>query len=125
MSVGGGTDRRLGGWAVRRIVAQAMITLLTAYPSNRLAAQCPDGSPPPCARPASPRSAGDPMPSLTVLYLENASPDTGDVTLADGITEEVITRLSQVPGVRVTSRYAALRYRGRRMLDPQIGRAHV
>ena len=93
----------------------------TARPPHRLSAlQCPDGSPPPCAR-ATPRPAPtDRTPSLTVLYLENASPDTQDVALADGITEELIARLSQVTGLKVTGRYGALRYRGQRNLDPRL-----
>ncbi len=95
---------------------------LSAYPTIRpsvLFAQCPDGSPPPCTRPARTGPA-DRTPSLTVLYLENVSPDTTDVALADGLTEELIARLSQVSGLRVTGRYGALRYRGRRPLDPRI-----
>ena len=53
-----------------------------------------------------------------MLYLENVSPDTSDAALADGTTEEVITRLSQVPGLRVTSRYDALQPRDR--ADPRF-----
>ena len=104
---------RLEGWKVGTL-------LLSILPTFQLSAQCPDGSPPPCAR-ATPRPAPtDRTPSLTVLYLDAASADSNDVALADGITEEVITRLSQVTGLRVTSRYAALRYRDRRLLDPRL-----
>jgi TolB-like protein/tetratricopeptide (TPR) repeat protein len=85
-----------------------------------LTAQCPDGSAPRCTRAVAPRGSPiDARPSLTVKYLENASPDSSDVALADGITEEVITRLSQISGLCVTSRYAAIRYRGRHLLDPR------
>lgn len=100
--------------------------LASAYPAIRpsdLFAQCPDGSPPPCTSPGRP-SPADRTPSLTVLYLENVSPDTTDVALADGLTEELIARLSQVTGLKVTGRYGALRYRGQRNLDPRlVGRA--
>ena len=104
----------------RTLFVVLQLSVVASY--NRLHAQCPDGSPPPCAaRPPAARAApAERTPSLSVLYLENISPDTADAALADGITEEVITRLSQVPGLRVTSRYAALRYRGRRMLDPRL-----
>lgn len=103
------------------------MALLSVSPPDRLfaAVQCPDGSPPPCRiRLAGPRAAaGERTPSLSVLYLENVSPDTADAALADGITEELIIRLSQIDGLRVTSRYGALRYRGRRALDPRhVGR---
>jgi TolB-like protein len=67
----------------------------------------------------------DRAPSLTVLYLATGAGDTSDVALAEGITEELITRLSDVTGLHVTSRYAALRFRGRGRgpADPQrVGR---
>ncbi len=113
--------RRMGGWADGQTVMR-LAALLSIYPAIRPSiafAQCPDGSPPPCSR-ATRTGPADRTPSLTVLYLDAASADTNDVALADGITEEVITRLSQVSGLRVTSRYAALRYRGRRLLDPRL-----
>ena len=83
--------------------------------------QCPDGTPPPCgARPARGAPAAH---SVAVLYLDNPSRDTADAAIADGLTEEIIARLSQVPDVRVASRYAVLRYRGRTATDPhQVGR---
>lgn len=63
------------------------------------------------------------VPSLSVLYLANLSQDTMDAALADGITEELIARLSQIDGLRVTSLYAALRYRARGAIDPKtVGR---
>ncbi len=103
-----------------------LLTALSASPPAGLFAQCPDGSPPPCRAPTAPRvSSADRTPSLSVLYLESFSADAADVALADGITEEVITRLSQVPGLRVTSRYAALRYRGRTQVDPRVAGREV
>ncbi|MGH7547637.1 MAG: hypothetical protein ACREMM_05640 [Gemmatimonadales bacterium] len=58
-----------------------------------------------------------------MLYLATASPDTADAALAEGITEELIVRLSRVDGLRVTSRFGALRYRARGAVDPrQVGR---
>jgi TolB-like protein len=58
-----------------------------------------------------------------VLYFENASPDTADAYLADGITEEVISRLGQVGRLQVKSRYLVRRYRSGAIEDPAaIGR---
>jgi TolB-like protein len=96
-----------------------VLSALSTLPTLRLSAQCPDGSPPPCTPAARPAPA-DRTPSVTVLYLENVSPDTTDIALADGLTEELIARLSQVRGIKVTGRYGALRYRGRRALDPRL-----
>jgi TolB-like protein/Tfp pilus assembly protein PilF len=57
------------------------------------------------------------------LYLHDLSHDTANAAIADGLTEEIIARLSQVSGLRVASRYASLRYRGSRASDPrQVGR---
>ncbi len=55
-----------------------------------------------------------------MLYFENASADSADAVLAEGITEDLIARLSQVNGLRVTSRYGSLRYRGRPAVDPRL-----
>jgi TolB-like protein/cytochrome c-type biogenesis protein CcmH/NrfG len=94
--------------------------LLAIWPCDHLIAQCPDGTPPPCrgARPAATTN------TVAVLYFDNASRDTADAYLADGITEEIISRLGQVGGrVQVKSRYAVRRYRGAQSEDPQtIGR---
>src|SRR5438445_11313662 len=91
-----------------------------------LHAQCPDGAAPPCARPKPTSSHAVPVgrrPALTVLYLVTGPGDTADVALAEGITEELITRLSDVTGLRITSRYAALRFRARGPADAQrVGR---
>ncbi|MEK6768757.1 MAG: hypothetical protein AABY85_07200 [Gemmatimonadota bacterium] len=84
-------------------------------------AQCPDGTPPPCAgaRPAPP-----PPPSVAVLYFDNLSRDTADAYLADGLTEELIARLTQIARLSVKSRNAVRRYRGAAADDPgAMGRA--
>jgi TolB-like protein len=77
--------------------------------SPRLSGQCPDGSPPPCGRAAARPTV--PPTSLAVLYFENASRDTADAYLAEGITEEIISRLSEVARLQVKSRYQVRRYR--------------
>ena len=90
--------------------------------SGRLGAQCPDGSPPPCARPA----AHAPAPnSVAVLYFDNLSRDTADAYLADGLTEEIIIRLGQVQRLAVKSRFEVQRFRNRAASQdpPALGRA--
>ena len=56
-------------------------------------AQCPDGSPAPCQVRA---AAAPPRNSVAVLYFENLSPDTTDAYLADGLTEEIASRLGDI-----------------------------
>jgi TolB-like protein len=60
-----------------------------------------------------------------VLYLANLSRDTADAFLADGLTEEIIIRLGQVPRLAVKSRFEVERFRGRAAAqDPSaVGRA--
>ena len=104
----------------RRGCAGIVAMAITFVAGANLSAQCPDGSPPPCSRAAGrPTSAH----SVAVLYLQSSSRDTADAGMADGLTEEIIARLSQVSGLRVASRYASQTYRGRRLADPrQVGR---
>jgi TolB-like protein/Flp pilus assembly protein TadD len=85
-----------------------------------LAFQCPDGAPPPCARPSVRLAAGPTATSVAVLYFDNVSRDTGDAYIADGLTEELIARLGQVERLQVKSRTAVQRYRGRPIDDPAI-----
>jgi len=118
----GQTIRRSDGrrsFAGRLLIAAA---LLPVCPSARLTAQCPDGAPPPCrtvARPVTPAPN-----SVAVLYFENRTRDSNDLYLADGITEEIITRLSGIERVTVRSRQLVRRYRDVAAADPaEVGRA--
>jgi len=98
------------------------LLLLWAVLLRPAVAQCPDGSPPPCGRPA--HAVAPSSNSVAVLYLDNLSRDTADAFLADGLTEEIIIRLGQVPRLEVKSRYEVQRFRGRAEQDlPALGRA--
>ncbi len=100
-----------------------LFTALPAYRPTALTGQCPDGSPPPCASRAAHTLAASPT-SVAVLYFDNLSRDTSDAYIADGLTEELITRLGQIDRLQVKSRTAVQRYRGRPLDDPAaLGRA--
>lgn len=60
-------------------------------------------------------------PRLAVLPLQNISPDPSDDYFADGLTEELITVLSQIKGLRVISRTSASQYKGTTKSIAQIG----
>jgi TolB-like protein/tetratricopeptide (TPR) repeat protein len=69
------------------------------------------------------RAPGPSPNSVAVLYFENGSRDSADAYLADGLTEEVILRLQQVPRLEVKSRYESRRVRAMRDAAPEkIGR---
>ena len=61
--------------------------------------------------------------SLAVLPLANLSADPSQEYFADGMTEELITELAQISGLRVISRTSAMRYKGSREPLPSIAQA--
>ena len=58
---------------------------------------------------------------LAVLPLSNISPDPADGYFADGLTEELISVLSQVHGLSVTARTSVLPYKSAPKPIPQVG----
>jgi len=98
------------------------VPLCACAPVPLAAQQCPDGTPAPCGpRPSAPARAAAPAPnSVAVLYLTNLSRDTADAFLADGLTEEIIIRLGQVPRLDVKSLFEVQRFRGQAAQDPAI-----
>jgi adenylate cyclase len=60
-------------------------------------------------------------PRLAVLPLSNISPDPHDEYLADGLTEELTSVLSQIRGLRVIARTSVNQYKGTTKSVGQIG----
>ena len=87
--------------------------------------QCPNGTPPPC-RPARVAAAtAPPANSVAVLYFENVARDTADNYIADGLTDEITSRLGQVGRLTVSSRTNVRRLRATAasMSPTDLGRA--
>ncbi|PYS26784.1 MAG: protein kinase [Acidobacteria bacterium] len=59
--------------------------------------------------------------SLAVLYLENLSGAKEEEYFRDGITEDVITELTKIGGLRTFPRSAVLAYRDKPITAPEIG----
>ncbi len=67
-------------------------------------------------------SSGEPaIKSIAVLPFANTSSDADTDFISDGITDNIIVRLSQVPGLRVTAHTAVFRYKGRETDPRTIG----
>jgi non-specific serine/threonine protein kinase len=59
--------------------------------------------------------------SIAVLYFENLSGAKEDEYLRDGVTEDIITELSKIKGLRIFSRPTVLAYRDKTVTPAQIG----
>ena len=59
-------------------------------------------------------------PAIVVLPFENLSADAQQSYFADGLTDDLTTALSRVPGLFVLSRHAAFRYRDKPTDPPQL-----
>jgi serine/threonine protein kinase/Flp pilus assembly protein TadD len=59
--------------------------------------------------------------SIAVLYFENLSGVKDDEYLRDGVTEDIITELSKIKGLRTFSRTAILNYRDKSVTTTQVG----
>jgi TolB-like protein/tetratricopeptide (TPR) repeat protein len=62
-----------------------------------------------------------PEKSIAVLYFENLSGVKEDEYLRDGITEDLITELSKIKGLKIFSRPTVLAYRDKQVTPAQIG----
>lgn len=66
---------------------------------------------------ASPSATGhtDDKPSVAVLPFANLSASADDEYFSDGMTDEVISTLSHLPGIRVAARTSAFAFKGQRV----------
>ena len=68
------------------------------------------------------KTAPPAIKALAVLPLENLSGDPAQDYFADGMTEELIGRLSMIHGLRVISRTSAMRFKNTHVSAPEIAK---
>ena len=66
--------------------------------------------------------AADSIAKVAVLPFVNTGGDPKDEYFSDGMTEELATALSQLPGLRVAGRTSSFAFKGRNVAAPDIGR---
>jgi TolB-like protein/Tfp pilus assembly protein PilF/predicted Ser/Thr protein kinase len=71
---------------------------------------------------AAPVAAPAAEKSVAVLYFENLSGAKEDEYFRDGMTEDIITELTKISGLRVFPRPAVVGYRDKSVTAPQVGR---
>jgi serine/threonine-protein kinase len=102
------SPRRRGAWVTGGLLAAALLALFV-FDAGGLRSRL--------ARRGGPR-----VHSLAVLPLENLSRDPQQEYFADGMTEELITRLSKMGNLQVTSRTSIMGYKQTRKKVPEIAR---
>ncbi|MDP9362416.1 MAG: protein kinase [Acidobacteriota bacterium] len=68
-----------------------------------------------------PAATAQPEKSIAVLYFENLSGIKEDEYLRDGVTEDIITELSKIKGLKIYSRATVLSYRDKAVTPAAIG----
>jgi serine/threonine-protein kinase len=62
-----------------------------------------------------------PEKSVAVLAFDNLSDDKGSEYFSDGISEELLTVLQKIPGLRVAARTSAFSFKGKNVTAQEIG----
>ena len=107
----GGPGHWLKGWL---LVGAAVY----GYPVS-VFSQCPDGTPPPCAR-AQAIAAAPTANSVGVMLFNNQTHDTAYAYLSDGLATEIATSLARVPRLEVRSPGAVRSAQRGADADPRI-----
>ena len=118
-----GAPRARGGrrWATRRVAAALAVTVVAAAGAatvvRRVVAPAARA---PSAAPTAPTAAADRRRTLAVLPFENVGP-SGDAYFADGVADELASRLTSLAGLRVISPRSTREYRGTAKPPTRIG----
>ena len=75
----------------------------------------------PPAAPVTARADVSPEKSVAVLAFENLSDDKSNEYFSDGVSEELLTVLQKIPGLRVAARTSAFSFKGKNVTAQEIG----
>jgi serine/threonine-protein kinase len=120
---------RGAGWTLSDTIDQAVQRAMQNNPDDRF------GSVSEFLKVITPRPSGESLPdtlpvlpkpapaeqSVAVLPLTNLSADPENQYFSDGITDDIITQLSKVQGIKVTSRTSIMQYKNTNKSLGQIG----
>jgi len=74
-------------------------------------------------------ATGIPDKSIAVLPFDNLSDDKNTAYFSDGVTEEILNALAQIPGLKVAARRSAFQFKGKdldlRKIGQMLGVAHI
>jgi TolB-like protein/Tfp pilus assembly protein PilF len=119
-----GPDEKIPQWSRRKFAA--LILALTAMAAALLGYQVFRSNP---ARPNPAEPANIPEKSIAVLPFENLSSDKENAYFADGIQDEILTRLATIADLRVISRTSTARYKSKpedlKTVSQQLGVANI
>ncbi|MGA8277581.1 MAG: tetratricopeptide repeat protein [Rhodanobacteraceae bacterium] len=112
------TGRKLDFWIIGVLAGAVVLLLTNAFVWHKGAGLGSDGS-----------IAPIPAKSIAVLPLANESGDKSDQYFSDGISEDLITALSQFAGLKVISRNSAFQFRdskdSSKVIGQKLGVAHL
>jgi TolB-like protein/Tfp pilus assembly protein PilF len=109
-------------WVRAAPVREALSNRFLGIEGRALSAPAAAGvSTPSAVEPVSPKRLED-SHWVGVLPFVSFSPDSADEYFADGMTEELISALARVDGLRVISRTSVMTYKGRKATAGVIGR---
>jgi TolB-like protein/tetratricopeptide (TPR) repeat protein/class 3 adenylate cyclase len=118
-------------WIIAAAVVFIAALIIAAVLLSRRSAPVATGSAAPPAPPATPMpaSAAIPEKSIAVLPFENLSHDPDNAYFADGIQDEILTRLSKIADLKVISRTSTQHYKSApdnlREIAKQLEVAHI
>jgi TolB-like protein/class 3 adenylate cyclase len=127
-------EKKGRGWVIAVAVVLIAALIIGAVLLSRRSAPVAIGT---AALPAAPAPPATPMPtaaaipekSIAVLPFENLSEDKANAYFADGIQDEILTRLAKIADLKVVSRTSTQQYQSKpgnlSEIAKQLGVAHI